>query len=251
MSDKSNMFWSVYKKLESDVVDLSYYIHFSDETSENGHNQIWTFSNKIADLLIAISIQIESLFLELYKIEFKCSSDSIGAAIKQIDKKWNLSDKQVKIISPNMYFTDTHGLGNEFAPMGYIPSDENDYYVADCSVKHNRINKLHKANINTLIRALAALFILNIYYSFKEIQIDQISDYNYTLNSNVFMVKFSINKCSSNDILFVEEDADYLKKVSEFSEGIPDFESEEFLRYQDETPEPKRYTIKINKQEKL
>ena len=110
MSDKSNMFWSVYKKLESDVVDLSYYIHFSDETSENGHNQIWTFSNKIADLLIAISIQIESLFLELYKIEFKCSSDSIGAAIKQIDKKWNLSDKQVKIISPNMYFTDTHGL---------------------------------------------------------------------------------------------------------------------------------------------
>ena len=162
-----------------------------------------------------------------------------------------MSDKQVKIISPNMYFTDTHGLGNEFAPMGYIPSDENDYYVAYCSVKHNRINKLHKANINTLIRALAALFILNIYYSFKEIQIDQISDYNYTLNSNVFMVKFSINKCSSNDILFVEEDADYLKKVSEFSEGIPDFESEELLRYQDETPEPKRYTIKINKQEKL
>ena len=200
MSDKSNMFWSVYKKLESDVVDLSYYIHFSDETSENGHNQIWTFSNKIADLLIAISIQIESLFLELYKIEFKCSSDSIGAAIKQIDKKWNLSDKQVKIISPNMYFTDTHGLGNEFAPMGYIPSDENDYYVAYCSVKHNRINELHKANINSLIRA------------------------------------------------FVEEDADYLKKVSEFSKGIPDFESEEFLRYQDETPEPKRYTIKINKQ---
>ena len=65
------------------------------------------------------------------------------------------------------------------------------------------------------------------------------------------MVKFSINKCSSNDILFVEEDADYLKKVSEFSEGILDLEGEEFLRYQDEIPEPKRYTIKINKQEKL
>ena len=133
MSDKSNMFWSVYKKLESDVVDLSYYIHFSDETSENGHNQIWTFSNKIADLLIAISIQIESLFLELYKIEFKCSSDNIGAAIKQIDKKWNLSDKQVKIISPNMYFTDTHGFGNEFAPMGYISHDAGICVYKACS----------------------------------------------------------------------------------------------------------------------
>lgn len=169
------------------------------------------------------------MFLELYKIEFKCSSDNIGAAIKQIDKKWNLSDKQVKIISPNMYFTDTHGFGNEFAPMGYISHDENDYYVAYCSVKHNRINELHKANINSLIRALAALFILNIYYSFEEIQIDKISDYNYTLNSNVFIVKFSINECSSNDILFVEEDADYLKKCRNFPKGFQILKVKNFL----------------------
>jgi len=99
MPDKSNMFWTVYKKLEKDVIDLSYYIHFSDEPTKSGHNQIWTFSNQIADLLIAISTQVESLFLELYNIEFNTKPADIGAGINAIDKKWNLSAKQVKIIS--------------------------------------------------------------------------------------------------------------------------------------------------------
>ena len=109
MPDKSNMFWTVYKKLETDVIDLSYYIHFSDEPTKSGHNQIWTFSNQIADLLIAISIQIESLFLELYNSEFNSKPEDIGAGIKAIDKKWNLSAKQVKIISKNMHFINTNG----------------------------------------------------------------------------------------------------------------------------------------------
>lgn len=249
MSDKTNMFWTVYKKLEKDVVDLSYYIHFSDESNENGHNQIWTYSNQIADLLIAINIQIESLFLELYMSEFKTNPDTVGTAIKEIDKKCNLSDKQVKIISRNMNFIDINGLGNEFAPMAYNQHDKNDYYSAYCAVKHNRINSLYKANINALIRALAALFILNVFYSFEEIQIEQISEFDFSLGSDVFIVKFSVNSRSSNDILFVEEDAEFLKKISEFSNAIPDFESCEFLKFQDETPEPKRFTVKINKQE--
>lgn len=249
MPDKSNMFWTVYKKLEKDVVDLSYYIHFSDETSENGHNQIWTFSNQIADLLIAISTQIESLFLELYKSELKATPDSVGKAIGIIDKKWNLSAKQIKIISKNMYFTDTNGFGNEFAPMAYRPHDENDYYGAYCAVKHERINTLHKANINVLIRALAALFILNIYYSFDTLEIEEISDFDFTFNSSVFMAKYETDIDSSNAVVIIDEDCEYLKKISEFAEAIPTFESGEFLKYKDEAKEPKRFTVKINKQE--
>ena len=158
MPDKSNMFWTVYRKLEKDVIELSYYIHFSDEQNEDGHNQIWTYSNQIADLLVAINTQIESLFLELYKISFKTTTDSIGTAISKIDTEWNLSAKQVRIISKNMYFTDTNGFGNEFAPMAYRTHDKNDYYGSYCAIKHNRINSLHKANINVLIRALTIQF---------------------------------------------------------------------------------------------
>ena len=248
MIDKSNMFWTVYKKLEKDVIDLSYYIHFSDEQGTDKKSQIWTYSNQIADLLISISTQIESLFLELYKIEFKTNVDSIGTAIGEIDKKWNLSTKQVRIISKNMYFTDRNGLGNEFAPMAYKSHDENDYYGSYCAVKHNRINALYKANVNVLIRALAALFILNIYYSFEKMEIDEMSEFDFSLGSDVFMVKFSKNNYSSNDILIVDEDAEYLKKISAFADTIPSLESGEFLKFKDETPEPKRYTVKINKQ---
>ncbi len=249
MPDKSNMFWTVYKKLEKDVIDLSYYIHFSDETSENGHNQIWTFSNQIADLLIAISTQIESLFLELYNTEFHTKSENIGASIESIDQKWNLSDKQVKIISKNMYFTDKNGFGSEFAPMAYRSHDENDYYSAYCAVKHNRINVLHKANINILIRALAALFILNVYYSFEKVEIDEITEFDFTFNSNVFVVKYGFNTDSSNAVIIIEEDCEYIKKLLKFANDIPPIESGEFLKYKDETLEPKRFTIKINKQE--
>lgn len=249
MSEKSNMPWTVYKKLEKDVIDLSYYIHFSDKKLANKHNQIWTYSNQIADLLIAISTQIESLFLELYKNEFKSDPNTIGIAISEIEGKWNLSTKRVKIISKNMYFTDVNGFGSEFAPMAYKSHDENDYYSSYCAVKHNRIDTIHKANINVLIRALAALFILNAYYSFEKDVIDNVSEFDFSLDSDMFMADFSINSYSSNSILIVVEDEEYLKKISTFADAIPDFDSGEFLKYTDENSQPKRFIVKINKQE--
>lgn len=244
---KPNMFWTIYRKLEKEVIDLSYYIHFSDEEFENKHNQIWTFSNQIADLLIAISIQIESLFLELYKKECKTDTNIIGDTIREIDKKWNLSKKRVKIISKNMYFTDTNGFGGKFAPMDYKSRDENDYYSAYCAVKHNRINTLHKSNINVLIRALAALFILNVYYSFEKVEIDNVSEFDFSLGSEVFMVDFSVNSYSLNSILIVVEDEEYLSKISAYAYEIPDIESGEYLKYTDENSQPKRFIVKINK----
>ena len=251
MSNKTNMFWTVYKKLEKDVIELSYFIRFSDEEREDKdkhkHNQIWTYSNQIADLLIAICTQIESLFFELYKQEFEETADSIGTAISKIDKKWNFSAKQVRIIAKNMYFSDMNGLGREFAPMSYRAHDENDYYGAYCAVKHNRINTLYKANINILIRALAALFILNVYYSFEDVQINELNEFDYTMGSDVFWAKTSVNGCSENDILIVSEDAEYLNKLTAYAGSIPDFSSGTFLKFKDEKSEPKRYIVKTNK----
>lgn len=187
--------------------------------------------------------------MELYKNEFKSDPNTIGNAINEIDKKWNLSTKRVKIISKNMHFTDINGLGSEFAPMAYRPHDENDYYSSYCSVKHTRIDTIYKANINVLIRALAALFILNAYYSFEKVEIDNVSEFDFSLGSDIFMTDFSINSYSSNSLLIVVEDEEYLKKISAFADAIPDFDSGEFLKYTDENLEPKRFIVKINKQE--
>lgn len=247
MNNKSNLYWTIYEKLEKDVIDLSYYVHFSDKISGHNHNQIWTYSNQIADLLTAICIQIESLFFDLYKMEMNETIDVIGKAITEIDGKWNLSSKKVRIISKNMDFTDLNAFGQAFAPMGYRTKDENDYYSSYCAVKHNRANALYKANINVLIRALAALFILNIYYSFEDVKIDELSEFDFSLGSEVFMVELSENNSLINDVLIIDEDKEYINKITEYADGIPDIESDEFLKFQDETQQPNRFIIRINK----
>lgn len=243
---KSNMFWTIYKKLEKEVVELSYFIHFSDEQRNDKGSQIWTYSNQIADLLVSICVQIEAIFLELNKNEFKFTTDKVGTVISEIDNKLGLSAKQVRIISKNMYFNDVNGLGNNFAPMAYKQGDENDYYSAYCAAKHNRLNALHKANINVLIRALAALFVLNVYYSFENIEIDEISEFDFTLGSDIFMVKYSIDIGAPSDILIVVEDKEYMKKINAYADSIPDSDSE-FLKFRDENEAPSRYGIKINR----
>lgn len=63
------------------------------------------------------------------------------------------------------------------------------------------------------------------------------------------MAKYETDIDSSNAVVIIDEDCEYLKKISEFAEAIPTFESGEFLKYKDEAKEPKRFTVKINKQE--
>lgn len=103
------------------------------------------------------------------------------------------------------------------------------------------------SNINTLVRALGALFILNVYHSFQTAQMDVISEFDFSMGSNVFMAKYSIDSYEPNAVLIVLEDAEYLKKVQSFVDLLPDIESDEFLKHTDEIPTPQRYIVKINK----
>jgi hypothetical protein len=98
-----------------------------------------------------------------------------------------------------------------------------------------------------LIRALAALFILNIYYSFEDVNIDELSEFDFSLGSEVFMVELSENNSLINDVLIIDEDKEYINKITEYADGIPDIESDEFLKFQDETQQPNRFIIRINK----
>ena len=88
---------------------------------------------------------------------------------------------------------------------------------------------------------------MNIYYTFENIEIDEMSEFDFTLDSDVFRIKYSVNCCSINDILIVSEDVEYLKKLSDYADSIPDFDSCEFLKFRDENLEPKRYSVKLNK----
>jgi hypothetical protein len=228
-----NTYWAVYKNLEKEINDLTYVIQFNDA-------QLLVYSNKIADLLVCCAIQIEALFLAL------SGKNKIGDAISDIASRWNIENKCVKIVSHNMYFEGE--LGIFFAPMEYGKEDDNDYYSAFCAIKHNRDRTLYKANLNMLIRAMAALFILNVYYRDRTYYLDELDEFDPSHGSDIFIVMYgnADNTELLSNVILIIEDLNYVKKVEEWVDVAP-IDSSEFLKYEKSNPPPKRYKIALNK----
>jgi len=150
------LYWPVYKILEREVLQLAESIHFDDD-------QLGVYSVRIAELLIRCSMEIESLIKDLYRNNNSGQEPkSPGAALLSLDKVWGLKHKVVIISSPSIYFDKKEN--RLFAPFGYEREDENDYYRAYNAVKHDRVKNLRMATVHILLRALAALYLLNIYY---------------------------------------------------------------------------------------
>ena len=71
------MFWVIYKNLEKEIIELSNKLHFCDKQEK-------VYSIYISDLLIRISVEIEALSKELYKIA--------GGNMKPLDDEGNERD---------------------------------------------------------------------------------------------------------------------------------------------------------------
>ncbi len=159
MTDKSknstNLYFPVYRNIESEVIELSKGIYFSDE-------QLKVYSIKISELLSRCLTEIESLYKDLYRGLKKDDPEKIGDAWRLLDNEWGLSAKQLAVTSDNFFFDES--FQPYFAPFDYINRSVDDFYAAYNAIKHDRAKNLPKANLNVLIRALGALYILNIYY---------------------------------------------------------------------------------------
>lgn len=56
-----NLYWPIYKNLEKNLLELSQFIHFSDDQES-------VYSLYISDLLIRTAVEIEAISKELYKL---------------------------------------------------------------------------------------------------------------------------------------------------------------------------------------
>ena len=155
-----NLYWPIYKSLESEVIKLSYSIHFDDK-------QLNMYSIICSNLILRAAAEIESLSKELYlknggnsKKNLKYDSD----ALKFLNKKWKLENKEVLLTSPNFFFTK-----HELTPFvkntvsdhhGYLTFLWNNAYQ---NLKHDRVNKFKSGNVENLIEIMSALYLLNIY----------------------------------------------------------------------------------------
>lgn len=167
----NNLYWTIYKNLENELMSMTYQIHFDDE-------QINVYSEKFIDILLRTSIEIEALSKELYlsnggnPIEKEQDMYFDTVCLDYLENQWQLSRKEVSVTGFNFFFEKEENI--KLTPLkkankrGDSGSDWKKAYQA---VKHNRNSSYKKANMKTCIQALAALFILNLYYKFNNKEI--------------------------------------------------------------------------------
>lgn len=159
----TNIYWPVYKNLEKELVELSHQVHIDDK-------QLDIYSVKIIELLLRCSVEIESIS--------KCLYFGLGGVLSTerdlyfdtdcmelLEDKWLLSKKQVIASSINFHFQrEENKILTPLKKANKRGDSGSDWKKAYQSVKHDRANNLEKGNVKNLIRAMAALFVLNIYY---------------------------------------------------------------------------------------
>lgn len=247
-----NLYWSVYKNLEKEVLKLSEYINFSDDQSN-------VYSMHIADLIVRCAIEIEAISKELYvnnggptltdengnERELYFDTD----CIEFLEKIWNLGEKEIEISGINFYFNKT----KVFAPLkkankrGTSGSKWKRAYQA---IKHDRKNSLKKGNIKSLIEILGALYILNLYYKNDKIKINYTNHINMNFGSDIF----SIYYCKATNISLhdnkIHLSSDELKKsiyIVRYNEKILKYLYDEFFKVEKISQENFLTSPKISK----
>lgn len=141
-------------------------------------------SNKIAELLVRCCVEIEAISKDLYlsnggTIEKKTNGEDKHPrfdtdCLAYLESKWLLSKKIVYTSSSNFYFTkeENKTLTPLYKAYEWTSKEEKDdeckWKRAYQAVKHNRSQNIKDANVKNLIHAMAALYLLNIYYMDEE-----------------------------------------------------------------------------------
>lgn len=204
----NNLYWNIYQRLEQELIELSDVIFIDDD-------QISVYSMKIADLLMRTCVEIEAISKKLYidnggtiTDEKKMYFDKV--CIDLLEKKWFLSKKVVLVTCPSIYFKkDENKILTPLLHANIFGEGSADWAVAYQAIKHSRINNLSQGNVKLFIRALAALYVLNLYLGQQKIDLGRDSvgaRIDWGLGSKVFSVK--LHSCSCG----ISGDAKYEKK---------------------------------------
>lgn len=181
--NNASIYFPVYKRIEKEVQELASAIYFCDEQKN-------VYSLDIADLIVRCLVEIESIAKDIYRIENEVEPGNPGECFKWMEQNWNISKKKVVVISPFFHFDEL----KSFFPFDYKNKSEEDYYSTYNAIKHDRLKNISKATVYTLVRALGALYVLNIYFRNDKIQLKD--DYyaahvDRTFGSEVFSVEIA------------------------------------------------------------
>lgn len=188
----NNLYWNVYRSLERELLDIADTIHIDDK-------QLSTYSTRIANLLVRTVIEIESISKELYIREGGAQSEQGNHlyfdtdCLALLESKWTLSKKVVMISSPILYTIDPSN--QRFTPLHKASKrgdSGSDWKKAYQAVKHDRSGSLSQGNIKHFIRALGALFLLNLYYQDQGFDLGmdvKAKSFDVSLGSSLFSIE--------------------------------------------------------------
>ena len=174
---KTNLYWSAYKNLEKEVLDLSFKISFDNTNLDNK-----THSMGIADLILRSASYIESISKDLYFTNGGTGDrDKVAYdhdCIYKLLTDWSLQKREVLLGIPTHNLTKKEYL--TFKPFDYSGTKEwrkkkrpiyswNEAYQA---LKHDLLESIPEyATIYNLLSVMATLFLLNVYYKNKKEQV--------------------------------------------------------------------------------
>lgn len=240
-----NLYWSIYKNLENEILDLVNNVHFTDD-------QRGVYSIRIADLIIRASTELESLAKDIYRREVSTEPLKSGDCFIWLKDHWQITKKEVAITTPYSYFVQSYKP--TLVPFDYNPTDDEDnidyserrnFYSAYNSIKHDRVKNIKKANINILIRVMAALYLLNVYFKNQTLPVENIGfngesiDELLGLESNLFSVR----------VFYTPRDKTphELAKCVYYACNTPEFEAiNDIFQKKDKTADPTGFGLGIN-----
>lgn len=191
--------------LEKEVIEVSKYIFITDEvtirsdgkeTPISCDSQLKVFSPHIADLLVRCCVQIEALSKELYYNNGgekpRGSKDVFfdEDCLKLIDIKWETGKKEVLVVAP--FFNLTKNENRVLRPLRNAHKRSVvSWAKAYQAVKHDRFGSLQFGNVKALLHAMAALYLLNLYFrnDVRVVAFNELSKCDYSMGSSLFAVK--------------------------------------------------------------
>ncbi|MFA6755735.1 MAG: hypothetical protein WCR97_04515 [Bacilli bacterium] len=243
--NKNIIFWQTYLNLENDFISISKVIFITDAPSgDSPSHQLDTYSPLIADLLVRICIEIESITKDLYKY-YNGPKSKKGYlkfdydCIPYLDNILHFDNKTVNVVASNMNLTQENHT--KLLPFKIEKYQDSFYLKNYQAVKHNRYENLEKGNIESVLNALSALFLLNIYL---KNEVFSTSLYGEKINMSFGSKVFCLDEPNGyQDILNVE------KNVSSSSPYVINYTKESHKRLEEvkkkETTELVEYLLNL------
>ena len=244
--ERSQLFWQTYLNLEKELLETAKYIYITDEitihsrgrlVSEPCKTQLETFSPHIADLLIRTCVEIEAISKELYY--------NFGGPKARGDKDIHFDEDCLKLIDINckthkkvvvvscVSFNLTKEENLYFKPLKEAHKRQGtDWEKAYQALKHDRYSSLSKGTVKSLLHAMGALFLLNIY--FKNVKLTArylgASKLDLSFGSSIFSVKrpsdkYVIDIINNHDIvdcLHADESPFVMKYTDSYYKAVLD-----------------------------